>query len=239
MRPNLLEAFVQAHQEAWRAMAFEATAAARHATNALAEIDRRIDNLVNILADGAPSRALRAKLAAMEAQREMLRQAQAQGDETVPDLPSDLGEAYQEAINHLADALQDRDNPKALELARDLIDRIVITPPDDDDDPLIIDLEGNFAALLTLAAGNAMPISPGTPTYRLVNNLTSSIKEQPGAWGGAPQIRSHSPLQTCPAKPAPNGTCRASWPCLNLFFSRHIVHKSACAILPGRRGALP
>jgi DNA invertase Pin-like site-specific DNA recombinase len=182
MRADLLGAFVEAYREAWRTMAAAATAAARHSAGAIAEVDRRIDNLVNALAEEAPSGPIRTKLAAMEAQRDTLQQVHAQGYETVPDLPTDLGGEYQAAINHLADTLHDRENPRALELARDLIDRIVITPPDDDDDPLIVNLEGDFAALLTLAAAKTMSIGSGTPIYRLVSDLASSVKEQPGGW---------------------------------------------------------
>jgi hypothetical protein len=61
-------------------------------------------------------------------------------------------------------------------LVRGPIEKIVITPPDDDDDPLLIDLEGDFAALLILAAGKKMSTHSDTQAYRLVSNLAGSVK---------------------------------------------------------------
>jgi len=59
--------------------------------------------------------------------------------------------AYARQMSALAAALERGDDPEALELARSLIEKVVVQPPRGDDDPPSIEVVGELVALLTAA----------------------------------------------------------------------------------------
>lgn len=181
MRPELADAFAAAYRDAWNEARTDADVQAHSAGTDIADLDRRIGNLVDALADGAPRAPIRAKLDALQAQRDTLIQSTTTAAAPIPDLPTNLGERYAAALETLLPDIESPDNPAALEHARALIDRVTVSPPSDGDDDPTITLEGHLTALLLLAINHPNKAAPTTQTSSLATTITSSAKRDPGA----------------------------------------------------------
>ncbi len=100
--------------------------------------------------------------------------------QTAPPLSPAIAEAYRRKITDMQIALTNGTDPEALETARQLIDRIIITPPEIDGDPSNIELVGDLKAMLTTANLPKPKESRQTDTSAL-DRFISSVKEAPGA----------------------------------------------------------
>jgi site-specific DNA recombinase len=90
--------------------------------------------------------------------------------------------AYGSRIKALTTALERGDDPNALELARTLIEKVVIHPPQGDDDPPGIELIGELMALLAAAGVEGAEPDERAPAPDPVLGLfVSSVKAGPGA----------------------------------------------------------
>jgi site-specific DNA recombinase len=181
MPPKLLAAFVEAYRETWREQAREATAAARQAPAALAELERKIRNLVKALAEGAPLGPIRGELDALEREQDALRRTADTAPAEVPDLPDDLAGLYRQEVNALIQALEDDTSPDVLDAARRLIEKVLVTPPETDGDPPIVELVGDLQALLHLALATHADRETAAIATPLITSLASSAKREPRA----------------------------------------------------------
>ena len=179
--PDLTTAFIEAYAATWQDLTHEATATARRAPDAIAALDRKINNLIDALADGAPSTNIRAKLSTLDAERATLVRTTATHPTSVPNLPTDLANRYRQEIDTLTKTLEDRTTPALLDAARRLIDRVIITPPKNDNDPPTIELVGDLTALIQLAIQPLTAPEDASTTAKLLRSLTSSVKQGPGA----------------------------------------------------------
>ncbi len=131
----------------------------------LATIQRKIDHIVEAIADGGRNAALRAKLDTLTSTYEALQAEAGEGDAHLPPLEADLAEIYHRRINDLQQALASDDAIESRERVRDLIDQIAVRPPEDEGEP-VVEFSGNLASMLALG-GLALAKEP-------------SIKEGPG-----------------------------------------------------------
>ena len=180
MQPELVAEFIKAYHLEWQRLVGEMRSQAGSRQREHAALDRKIDNLVDAVADGRGSKALLAKLAEYEAQRGQV------GDE--PELPATpplaqnpaAGDLYASRIRLLSAALAGGDDPGALEAARSLIEKIVIHPPNNDGDRPGVELRGELMALLA-AAGLAPPACGAARSDPVLDAFVSSVKADPGA----------------------------------------------------------
>jgi site-specific DNA recombinase len=183
MHPDLLGAFVAAFNEEWTrlgsALRDQATARERER----AGLDRRIANLVDVISDGGGTPAILDRLKDLETKRATLGKAGPSDPPAHQPLAPDhdLAACYTTQIADLTAALARGDQPEALELARSLIDEVIIHPPTDGD-PTGIEFIGNLMELLRTAGLGGPP----TKESRAITNprlqlFVSSVKEGPGA----------------------------------------------------------
>lgn len=81
--------------------------------------------------------------------------------EDLPALHPSMADRYRKEVTNLIDSLNDQENrTEAATLLRKLIDKIVLKP-DPDGPGLLIDLHGDLAGILTMAAKNGKSLTPG------------------------------------------------------------------------------
>ena len=241
MYPELAAEFAAAYNEAWQSLA---TAAASHTDQHqrdLQQVDRRIANLVDALADGLRTPDIRIRLADLERRREELLAALQAPPAAAPTLPADLGHHYRERMATLQRDLEGANNTEAREEARTLIDKVIITPSPDGDG-YRVELVGDLAAMLHSGSAPFVAREVSTLTGQVLSMFQSSVKEEPGAlpldptrdlrsldplsfrqriggWANGRYVRLPTPLSVgegngIQGPPALGGSRAEPWPCL-------------------------
>ena len=128
MDPDLAEAFAAEFTAEWNRLAGQHAAAEGQALRELEAAERKLCNLLDAVAEGIRGAGLQAKLSAAEADVERLRVSLAEARPTPLRLLPNLGHAYRRTMERLREALNEGNNPEAIEAARALIDRAIIHP---------------------------------------------------------------------------------------------------------------
>jgi site-specific DNA recombinase len=158
LTPELTRAFVQEYTREINRLRAETTASHEGAKNRLATLHRQINNIVDAVADGKTSSALRGRLEKLESDKKDL-----ENDLTSPApeqvrLHPNVAELYVSKVNDLRNALnEDGTREEAAQILRGLVDEIRLHPVDEQ---LQIELIGDLATLLGFAEKN------GTPTKK-------------------------------------------------------------------------
>jgi site-specific DNA recombinase len=221
MPPDLVAVFIEAYRAEWNRLAAEQGAGRESRRRELQTVERQLENLVDAIADGLRSPALQAKLDALEARRAELRLAIDEARPVPPVLHPRLAEVYRQHVAQLQERLRSPDATEALEAARALIDKVIISPPEDDDDPPGIELVGHLQAMLHAGTGtgrgnNTAARSRATRNDPVLNVLIGSAKagQGPLALARAPPSREGlSPVgrePCCYASPAHSSIAAAS-----------------------------
>jgi site-specific DNA recombinase len=114
---------------------------------------------VEAIANGLRGTTIQRKLDSLEERREALEREVAAGPSPVIRLHPQLAEIYRDKVRRLHEALgRDAHDPAALELARGLISRVTVTSGGGSRE-LVLDLEGEIAAMVRLALGRAAPFA--------------------------------------------------------------------------------
>ncbi|MPY75466.1 MAG: hypothetical protein GEU87_14525 [Alphaproteobacteria bacterium] len=117
----------------------------------LDQMNRKLDALIEAIADGFRSDGLQAKLTALESRKKALEQDLGGSPAPTPRLHPNLAGLYRRKLERLHDALADpavRD--EALGILRGLIERVVMHP---NEDGFTVELVGEIANMVTLALG--------------------------------------------------------------------------------------
>jgi DNA invertase Pin-like site-specific DNA recombinase len=174
MAPDVFESFcVEFHREVNRLRMDEHAALdAKRAERD--KVNRRISKIVAMITDDdAPVRALKQELVALEARQQELERAIAGAAAPQPLIHPNLALVYRARVAALHEALHDvSTRAEAFDTIRSLIDEIRLVP---DGDTLRIDLRGELAGILAIAANRNKPGSPSTV------GLTKQIKMVAGA----------------------------------------------------------
>ncbi len=117
----------------------------------IAEAERRIDRIVDAIADGLASNSMKQKLLDLEAQKAANTSLLAAlGESPVVTLHPQSGTLYAELVGTLADVVSDPspDADEVRKILRKVINRIVLQPPQDEGDYHVA-IKGDLAALLS------------------------------------------------------------------------------------------
>ncbi|NMJ42468.1 recombinase family protein [Roseomonas sp. JC162] len=183
MRPDLVAAFCRAFVEAWNGAQAEAAAATAAHRLELQGIQRKLDNLVEAIAEGVRAPGVQRKLEELESRRGQLLAAVKDQPAPAPALLPNLAEVYADRVAVLRTAIEGREDPEVLEAARALIDKVIVSPGQGPDDPPEIELVGQLVELLR--AGGVNLTQEDTTVGGVLNTLSAgSEKEDSG--GGAP-----------------------------------------------------
>ena len=151
MRPDCVAAFSRAFIAEWNRLLAESSVDVEAHRRELHAVERKLENLVEAVADGLKAAGLQKRLSELEARSAELRAMLTDQPVAAPALHPNLSEVYAQRVAELRQALQGDEGAEVLEKARALIDKVVVSPPDDPEDPPEMELVGDLIALLKTA----------------------------------------------------------------------------------------
>ncbi len=167
MDPALCEEFCAEYTRYLNTLRSEKNASLNAAKAELAKLARQREHLIQAIKDGVPAAEVKDDLARVAARREEL-EAMLDGTKEEPVLlhPQMAGH-YRQQVAKLVSVLNDDANrAEAADIIRSLVDRITLTP--NSDGKLDIDLFGDLAGILALAANKDRPLDESDPSVRQV-----------------------------------------------------------------------
>lgn len=169
MRADLVAAFCTEFIAEWNRLSAEASSGIEVRRRELKVIERKIENILEAIADGIRAGGIQQKLSELEARRDELRAVSAEATAAVPALNPNLAQTYADGVAKLRQGIDAGDGQDVLEAARALIDKVIVTPGDDPDDPPGIELVGQLMAMLK--AGGAFPNGENAKSRDLVSGM--------------------------------------------------------------------
>ena len=155
MEPALFKEFAEEFFREVNRLRHAESAQLEAARAELRTIERRNQRIVDAIADGAAPKALVAELGKLESRRDELQALLSEAKAPQPLVHPNLAEVYRRKVAELHEAIQSEDiREEAWEVIRSLVDEILLTPEDGE---LRIDLKGELAGILSLAAGKKKP----------------------------------------------------------------------------------
>jgi site-specific DNA recombinase len=145
----------------------------------LAKVERDLDRLVQALMEGVPAGRVKDKISELEDIKRELESRLADTSEEVVRIHPNMAGYYREKVASLSTALTgETSSPEAVEIVRQLIDRIVLTPAGNDDDRyLSVTLEGHMAGILALAMKENAPLGENDANLK-VTKLVAGARSQ-------------------------------------------------------------
>ena len=177
MQPGPADAFAKEFARSWAEKQAQTRGDARQYDRELKTVDKRISHLIDALAEGIRMPDIQTRLAELERRRSELHKARSASTSVAPLIPPDLASVFQEKLAKLRSALAGPENTAALEIARGLIDRVVVNPPTTPGDPPDIELIGDLANMLKEGGFGAKPSDLQAIQVHLTAMLDSSVKE--------------------------------------------------------------
>lgn len=148
MHPDLVKEFIAAFHEEANKVARDRESELAIKRKELAGVTRRLDGLIDAVADGLRTPGLKARLEDLEQRKAELEAELACTPSPVPRLHPNLAEVYRGKVARLREVIQDsRDRNEALDILRGLIDVIEIAPSDEG---FRIELFGEIAKMVAL-----------------------------------------------------------------------------------------
>ncbi len=128
------------------------------------------ENLMNSIESGIPAEQIKGRLIRNNKREETLKAILAQGAPEPEAFQPNKAKRYRQQIDGLINSLNgDEGRSAAMELIRDLIDKIVLTPTSNDKE-LRIDLYGDIAGILSATANREKP--------EILKDLSSVLQQQ-------------------------------------------------------------
>ena len=210
MRPDLVQAFCKEFIAEWNRLAGDASAGAEARQRELQAVERKIQNIIEAIADGLKAAGIQKKLAELEARRDELREGLSKAPASPSALLPNLAQVYARNVADLRRAIEAGKQAEVLQAARALIDKVIVTPGDGPDDPPGIELISHLMTMLE--AAEAFPAGPDATSLDLVEAVASGSVKGP--------MRGRCPPRdaTAPARPRTPSPWRRSprfpgWSC--------------------------
>ena len=167
MDPALLEEFCDEYTAYKNHLNAERTPRWRQPKTELQKLARDKENLIQAIKDGIPASEVRDDLGRITTRREELETLLKRSEEEQVLLHPGMGAFYRQQVANLAEALNAEENrAEAAEVIRSLVDRIIMTP--NDNGQLEIDLHGDLAGILSMAANKDRPLEESDPSVQQV-----------------------------------------------------------------------
>ena len=163
MDPALCEEFCEEYTRYLNALRSEKNASLNAAKAELAKLAKQREHLIQAIKDGVPAAEVKDDLARVAARREELETLLDGTQEEPVLLHPQMAGHYRQQVARLAAVLNDDENrAEAADIIRSLVDRITLTP--NIDGKLDIDLYGDLAGILSLAAQKERPLDASDPS---------------------------------------------------------------------------
>ncbi len=179
MEPELVATFVAEFAAEWNRLRAEASAGLVGRRRELEAVDRKLDGLIDAIADGLRTPGLQGRLDELEQRKQNLRSeiAAAEAGPELPRLHGNLAEVYRAKVARLREAFLADGGTETLEAARALIDRVEVHPPAEPGVKPRLELLGELSMMLRLASGAQQK---GPELNGLGPDVMSSIKGDAG-----------------------------------------------------------
>ncbi len=168
MCPDAVALFVREFTVEWNRLAAGRAVDETARRRELEGITRKLDNLVDAIAEGVRAPGLQGRLDELTRRQKELEAelANASGQSRIPLLHPNLSALYRQRVAHLQERLEGGSGREVLEAARALIELVEIHPPMDGGKAPRIELVGHLTSLLRAAGveGLPEPINTKNPT---------------------------------------------------------------------------
>ena len=143
-----VEAFIAAFHAELNAQRAARTAGRAGQERELADVRRKLDGLIDAIAEGMRAPGLQQRLDELKARRAALEQALSEEAPPPVRMHPNLAQAYREKVEKLQEALaKPEDRDEAIEMLRRLIERVVVRPAEEG---LQIELVGEIVRMIEL-----------------------------------------------------------------------------------------
>jgi site-specific DNA recombinase len=151
MAPELVEEFIRAFQNEINLQRRENDALHGAKRRELADVMRKLDGLIDAIAEGLRVPGLQQRLDELEARRDEITQDLSAGPTTTVRLHPNLAQVYRRQVERLQHALDEPEiRDEALQILRGLIERVSIRPAENG---LEIEIVGEIAKMVELGIG--------------------------------------------------------------------------------------
>lgn len=177
MDPALCEEFCEEYTRYLNTLRSEKNASLNAAKTELTRLAKQREHLIQAIKDGVPAAEVKDDLARVAARREEL-EALLEGTQEEPVLlhPQMAGHYRQQVAKLTAVLNDDVNRAEAADIIRSLVDRIALTP--NSEGKLDIDLFGDLAGILALAANKDRPLDESDPSVRQVKVVAGACKRR-------------------------------------------------------------
>ena len=152
MAPDLVKTFIAEFHDEMNRLSREHEHGLALKRRSLDEISRKLEGLLDAIADGLRTPGLKTKLEGLEAQKAALESEIAASPSPGPRLHPNLAELYREKVARLHEALKEPETrAQAIEILRGLIERVSLSPADGGFE---IELVGEIARMIALPEGS-------------------------------------------------------------------------------------
>ncbi|WP_338828344.1 recombinase family protein [Bradyrhizobium sp. 27S5] len=158
--PELIAEYVREYHRVARELHSSSAHRRRDPEKRLGNVNGSIAKAVDALLGETPSRALRDRLAALEAERDEIEGAIADVAPAMVEFHPNAANAYRDKVRDLKKALADADDDSraaAHEAIREIVEKVVVHPKGPYK-PVEIEIHGQLAALLSMSEGGAMAL---------------------------------------------------------------------------------
>ena len=163
MEPGLFALFCDEYTRHMNKLRIDATSSLAGYKAELSKVTKDIDRLIDAITGGAAVSQVKDKMLALDARKAELARLIDETDEPPALLHPNMASHYRKEVARLHEALSDEDHRhEAAEIIRALVDKIVLHPqPESAETTMAIDLHGDLAGILSLAAQTKKPPQKG------------------------------------------------------------------------------
>ncbi len=142
LHPDLIAEFVKAYQDEHNRLSAQISVDEAKTKRELAQATRKIDRIIDAIAEGIFHESMKAKLDSLEARKAELEAVLSNADQTAPVLlHPNLSDVYRNKVTNLTEALNEPETKaEATALIRSLLEEIRLIPKEDG--PIEIELAG-------------------------------------------------------------------------------------------------
>lgn len=155
---ELFETFCAEYKKRLAALTSQQNTQFKQAKTKLAKLAKQKDNIMQAIKDGLPASEFKEELLANAQERERLNSLVNHADKAPKAAQPDLAKRYLAEIARLQENMTQGQNiPQSNQMLKKLIDKIILTPNQDDKTKLDVNVMGNLAGMLAIAADQDIP----------------------------------------------------------------------------------
>ena len=163
MAPEIAAEAMRAYAEETNRLNRERRLSSESDRRTLADVQKKIAEIVSVIENGGSSRPLMTRLRELEAKEDELAERLSRAPTDIPDIHPNVADIYRRKVERLAEALRNpQDRAEAADAIRSLIERITLTPGPKRGE-IAATLQGDFGTILDWTARQSQKNKTDTP----------------------------------------------------------------------------